>query len=437
MQHMESGTGHAGAPENQTVKPVRRLTLCFDGTWNTVESRTNVSRLFEAILDKGADGVEQLKFYDEGVGAAAEATTPWTKVKDALMGGIFGDGVQRNVLQAYCWLIDHYGDQDYTDDGRPEIFIFGFSRGAFTARLLAGLVGACGVLKKDAVLALKDQYPDKDHPARRVVWNNPVVQQAWSHYKPGRSAWRSLAWPGSATAQSVAKTFDDGRRPVPIKLLGVWDTVGKYGIPTWRWGNGFFKPICFSDYTIGRHVLHARHAMAIDEHRNDFNVRPWTRASVSWVSKACAERGKPLPCTMIKQRWFAGAHAQVGGGYENDQLCHHPLRWMAEEAQAFGLGLRVAGAKQTLRFAPLMRDHLAPVIDSHAEFAYGLYRWLSDPIMRQIQVGATSDGERREYSMEIDIDPSVSDKVIGDASYRPVNLYHQGRLDLHALPDTT
>jgi hypothetical protein len=125
-------------------------------------------------------------------------------------------------------------------------------------------------------------------------------------------------------------------------------------------------------------------------------------------------------------------HAQVGGGYENDLLCHHPLQWMAEEARMLGLGLMDAGPKKIFRFAPLSRDHLAPIINSHAEFAFGKYRWISDPIARQIRVGSTATSD---FTMNVDIDPSVFEKVLGDAAYRPVNLYHQGRLDLHAGSD--
>lgn len=97
-----------------------------------------------------------------------------------------------------------------------------------------------------------------------------------------------------------------------------------------------------------------------------------------------------------------------------------------------GLGLMDAGPKKIFRFAPLSRDHLAPIINSHAEFAFGKYRWISDPIARQIRVGSTATSD---FTMNVDIDPSVFEKVLGDAAYRPVNLYHQGRLDLHAGSD--
>jgi uncharacterized protein (DUF2235 family) len=354
-------------------------------------------RLFERF-HRAADGGEQLKFYDEGVGSAA-GRQPVETYQDG-PGGT-GDGIQRNILQAYCWLIEHYDSP--SGGSHPEIYIFGFSRGAFTARLLAGLLGASGLLKRQAVMDYGKLRRNQ------VTWDNELVQLAWSRYKPGRSAWRSV---GHRSPGQHVGDWENIAQPVPVRLLGVWDTVGRYGVPTWSWGSGFFKPIRFGDSLIGRHVEHARHAMAIDEHRAYFNIRLWEGASATWASANLSD----LPVTTIHQQWFAGAHAQVGGGYENDLLCHHPLQWMAEEARTLGLGLMEAGPKKIFRFAPLSRDHLAQIIDSHAEFAFGQYRWISDPIARQIRVGSTANSD---FTMTVDIAPSVDEKVIGDAAYRP------------------
>jgi uncharacterized protein (DUF2235 family) len=384
--------------------------VCFDGTWNNVEARTNVSRLFEAVLDRGMDGGEQLKYYDEGVGRAIESTTPWSRLMDGMRGGIFGDGIVENVLQAYCWLIEYY--RSSSDTSPPDVYIFGFSRGAFTARLLAGLLGASGLLKREQVIK-----------RGRNLWTNSLVQSAWARYKPGRSAWRQ-----SMPFQETVPEWNTVADPAVVRFLGVWDTVGRYGVPKISRGGGLFKPIRFNDCCLGRHVAEARHAMAIDEHRADFDIRLWEGISETWSS----EQIPSSPPTRIVQRWFAGAHAQVGGGYENDQLCHYPLTWMADEARSHGLGLMYGGPTKTERFrlAPMARDHLAPVINSHKEFAYGFYRWISNPIARRIELGSSHG---KNFTMEITIDDSVSRKVLGDASYRPANLYHQGRLDLYPV----
>src|SRR5213592_3423870 len=116
--------------------PGKRLALFFDGTWNIPESNTSVWRFYLMLADRGGDNLAQESFYDEGVG------THWL---DRLSGGLFGAGLSQNVRSGYRWLMEHYNHGD-------EIFIFGFSRGAFTARSLAGLIARCGLLKPDAPL---------------------------------------------------------------------------------------------------------------------------------------------------------------------------------------------------------------------------------------------------------------------------------------------
>ncbi len=417
----------AGPPDAAATAPrvSHRLVICFDGTWNKVESRTNVSRLLEVVLDRDASGIDQYKFYDDGVGRAAEATTLPARIWDAAKGGLFGDGLVRNVLQAYCWLIEHYGDTAPADGARPEIYIFGFSRGAFTARLLAGLLGKSGLPTRSQALEFAE------HRYAPILWLNPLVQAAWNRYKPQGSSGSLSRWRSRAAAGQVADDKTVGR-PVPVDFLGIWDTVGRYGVPRLSW-EGLLRQVGFGDSKLGRHVLKARHAMAIDEHRPDFNVRPWTGVSPSWVSPQMPD----LPPCDIHQRWFAGSHSQVGGGDEIDQLCHLPLQWVAIEAQAAGLALLVAPGSGALRWAPLESDYLAPVIDSHRQFARGLYRWLRNPLLRQIvTLNESSTESGAEHSMRVDVDPSVLRKVLGDPSYRPLNLYHQGRRDLHAEGDT-
>ena len=123
----------ANLPTTPT-KPGKRLALFFDGTWNKPENNTNVWRLSLMLADKGPDGVPQVKFYDEGVG------THWF---DRISGGAFGAGLSANVRRGYRWLMEHYNPGD-------EIYVFGFSRGAFTARSLSGVISRCGLLKPEA-----------------------------------------------------------------------------------------------------------------------------------------------------------------------------------------------------------------------------------------------------------------------------------------------
>src|SRR2546427_305301 len=127
-------------PDEHRPKPGKRLALFFDGTWNKPENNTNVWRLALMLADKGEDGVPQEKFYDEGVG---------THLLDRFTGGAFGYGLSENVRVGYRWLMERYNPGD-------EIFLFGFSRGAFTARSLAGVIARCGLLKPDATVGELD-----------------------------------------------------------------------------------------------------------------------------------------------------------------------------------------------------------------------------------------------------------------------------------------
>src|SRR5689334_16573252 len=171
----------------------RRLALCFDGTWNTYNSHTNVSRIFEAIADRNCGCDHQLKFYDEGVG-----TTLGTKIR----GGMFGVGLSDNILAGYCWLSNHYQPgplQTEADDASgerfsagDEIFIFGFSRGAYTARSLGGLVNRCGIIKRSQFGGVP-ATPD-----------SPLVQQAWELYQQS-------SFPDSPPESRLSKACTDFR----------------------------------------------------------------------------------------------------------------------------------------------------------------------------------------------------------------------------------
>ena len=206
-----------------------RLVVCFDGTWNTAEDQTNVSRLYAAIGDRDAGCRGQLKFYDEGVG---------TVVGERVRGGTLGRGLDRNILEGYCWLVNNYHQKGETwkeesrhgedpVEGPDELFLFGFSRGAFTARSLGGMVNRCGILKKDLF---------RERGGRRLITpDDPIVQEAWALYRteieaPPYANATSRDAPECIDFRRKYSTPDDG---LAIKFLGVWDTVGALGIPRW------------------------------------------------------------------------------------------------------------------------------------------------------------------------------------------------------------
>jgi uncharacterized protein (DUF2235 family) len=258
----------------------KRIALCADGTWDGVANNTNVYRMSKAI--EKIPG-EQVVFYDDGVGKDGLAV-------EKLLGGAFGTGLFQKIKDAYSEISDVYEDGD-------ELFIFGFSRGAYTARSLAGMIAACGLPTKQHDSHLVDTafqaYRSKD-PAQRKALLDTLTQY------------------GLVTAR--------------ITMVGVWDTVGSLGIPAMFGGVGQLL-YGFLDTSLNPHVLHAYHAVAIDEKRIEFPATLWT--------------SQPAPGQTLEQVYFTGVHCDVGGGYADDQnetaLSDITFSWMMSKAKALGL----------------------------------------------------------------------------------------------------
>jgi uncharacterized protein (DUF2235 family) len=270
---------------------MKRLVVCCDGTWNRpdhvdqgVAAPTNVAKLALAVAERDDDGVPQLLHYEAGVG---------TRRSERLLGGGFGLGLSRNVRDAYRFLVDAYEPGD-------ELFLFGFSRGAYTARSLAGLVRNAGILRRD---------------------ERGRVDQAYTLYRnPHRDT-----EPSGIAAELFRRSYAQGE--APIECIGVWDTVGALGIPI----DGFRPPLLsrmwsFHDTRLSRSVRHAYHAVAIDERRRPFRPTLW-------------ERQRDAGDQVLEQVWFAGVHCDVGGGYRDPELSEIPLLWMAGKARDCGLAL--------------------------------------------------------------------------------------------------
>lgn len=261
----------------------KRIVICADGTWNDPEDDvpTNVLRMARAIKPHSEDGVQQVVFYDWGVGS----------YHASLRGGVSGLGMMKNIQDGYRFIVQNYDPGD-------EVFLFGYSRGAYTVRALAGMLNNCGILKRS---------------------NAHLIPRAFKFYKK-----RSAA-PGSVEAgrwrNKYAISDDRGR----VDFVGVWDTVGALGIPTRALAFVEEKDL-FYDPVLGSNVQRARHAVAIDEKRADFTPTLWTETEAR----------------DIKQVWFAGVHGDIGGGAKAKQgkyLSDIALAWMAREAAAAGLTL--------------------------------------------------------------------------------------------------
>lgn len=343
----------------------RRLILCLDGTWNTYKDHTNLSRLHALVpnVPGGADDeVEQFKYYDEGVGTGSF---------DRIRGGALGIGLDKNIRQAYAWLIGNYRKDD-------ELFIFGFSRGAYTARSLTGLISRCGIADLSRVKGQTDV--------------EKIAQRAYAMYRPS-----SL---GLDEAKAQAARFrSDESHAARINFLGVWDTVGALGVPGLKIAEKFHNTELCAD------VDYAYHAMAIDEHRKSYEVVPWS-----------ANPGN----AKMEQRWFAGAHANIGGGYDDDLLPDLSLKWMLQKACDCGLYL---GKRKDVQITPDdllpldQGEYSSPVRDSYREFLFGVQA-INPFSQRHFRPIGTTINES--------VDDSVFRKIEHDLSYRPRNLAHAG-----------
>jgi uncharacterized protein (DUF2235 family) len=280
-----------------------RLVVFMDGMWNDPTDDTNVNQLCGRVPDTGRslNGGGQKKLYIKGVGNGA-----WNRLR----GGAFGLGVDDNIREGYRFVVDHHRPGD-------DIFLFGYSRGAFTARSLAGMITKCGIVSPGVVDAeeLFERYRDRDRPGLREM-------------QEGEDD------PKTRTEQD--RRILANARLVRIRFIGVFDTVGSLGIP-----GGLGKIFArnkyqFHDTRLSGYVDVARHAVAIDENRPEFKPTLWTAVPI------------PVPGhrTSVEQRWFVGAHADVGGRGKRSPgpapLSVLPREWMADEARAAGLVVHAA-----------------------------------------------------------------------------------------------
>jgi uncharacterized protein (DUF2235 family) len=270
---------------------MKRLVICCDGTWGTPDQfdefhtpvPTNVTKLAECVADTDDQGIEQRMFYNPGVGTGAF---------DHLLGGAFGVGLSQKIKDAYMFIVDTFANDD-------ELFLFGFSRGAYTARSLAGLIRNSGVLRRQYASRLEDAY---------------------ELYRDRSNA----THPRSTQARLFRSTYSHVPR---IKFIGVWDTVGALGIPDLklptptvvsdRWK--------FHDVDLSTTVDFAYHALALDERRKPFEPTLW-------------DQQDDAPQTQVlEQVWFAGTHGNVGGGTGDAGLSDIALLWLSTRARASGL----------------------------------------------------------------------------------------------------
>jgi uncharacterized protein (DUF2235 family) len=368
-----------------SAPPKKRIAVFLDGTWNTVDDNTNVWRLKSLLATVSRDGLQQPIYYHKGVG---------TTYGSYLRGGMLGYGLNEEITRAYEWLIDNY-------DAGDELFIFGFSRGAYTARSLSGLIGKCGLLLSGAPLSVKQLY-ERYRRASAVKTLRTMQEE--------REA-------GKTDFSLEERWLLKYSEPIDIDFLGVWDTVGALGLPFGNLPILGKQDMQFLNTGIRVSNKLAFHAMAVDEHRKAFTPTLWTVDYAKDTPPPHHHRA----LSAVEQRWFVGAHANVGGGCESDLLAQTPLKWLMDKAAAQGLTYRRDLDLEASQRPP-------PISDSYSEFAYGAYKWVAKPYYRPIGAEPTpsSATEMRENINET-IDASVFDRWRADQTYRPANLVDWAR----------
>ncbi|MHC1727224.1 MAG: DUF2235 domain-containing protein [Syntrophobacteraceae bacterium] len=310
---------------------MKRIIICCDGTWKTPNEQedghscaTNVAKIAELIAPADANGLPQITYYHDGVGSG--------NLGDKILGGAFGMGLSKNIEDAYRFLASNYIEGD-------EIWLFGFSRGAYTARSIIGLIRNSGLLKKQHLERFNLAYQIYRDRSKETGPNEDVARQFKAQF---------------------SHTPD-------IRFLGVWDTVGSLGVPDHILSSFLGHMWNFHDVSLSHTVKNAYHALAIDERRADF--------------KPCAWDG--LNTEERQQVWFAGSHSDVGGGYPEAGLSDCALAWMICKAEACGLKLDRANVE-------VKPDQLAHVHDSKT----GMF-FLRPEYIRPIQPNMLSEAAIR------------------------------------------
>ncbi|MCJ1420658.1 hypothetical protein MMC32_007017 [Xylographa parallela] len=289
--------------------PSKRIILACDGTWLDADNGldkgqlpipSNVTRILRALKVESADGIPQVAHYEAGVGSQGG---PLTRA----VGGATAEGISTNIRAGYDFISQNYVPGD-------EIFLVGFSRGAFTARSVAGLIDNVGVLTRAGLPYLDVIFKDFENRA-----------------DPGyESSYPNVPFPNKPSSSNPQYRKELQRRKlsllnVPIKAVAVWETVGSLGIPRVPWLEGLglqsraMKEYRFFDTSLSNCIENAFQALALDERRAAFVPAVWEKSSSNK--------------TTLRQVWFPGVHSNVGGGYEDQELANITLAWMIAQLE--------------------------------------------------------------------------------------------------------
>lgn len=358
---------------------MKRIAIFCDGTWNLTDRKdrqTNVVQLAQAVKTTASDGTAQIPLYIRGVGTG-RGSNAFSRTTDKWLGGALGWGLERNIEDAYRQLIWLYEPGD-------EIYVFGFSRGAYTARSLVGLLRKSGILRRTEV----DRVPEAMRLYRmRGAEGHPDRQ--------GVQSKRAELSPDVATSMTDLMKREKPTELLEVSFLGVWDTVGALGLPGFL---GLISKVtnqkyAFHDTELSSSVKSAYHAVALDERRKTFPPSLWD--NLGNLNARAQQQEAPY-----QQMWFAGDHGSVGGGGDVKGLSAFTHGWIASGAKRQGLDMDedmladvaalcrsadpVRNKKVGLlgKFEALLKDRLGP--DRPED--------VHESVVAKIRLGAANDG---------------------------------------------
>ena len=382
-----------GRSKAKNMNTVRNLIYRFYAKRGS-RTPSHVGKIMRAVrpfaTEEDDTVIPQVIFYDKGIGTGG--------LSDAIIGGGFGAGIKTNVLDCYNFIVQNYEDDD-------ELFFFGFSRGAFTVRILSGLITTCGLLTKG-----DSHYgPEAYEVFKLQATNKKGKKELLKAFREGK--------------------FEDGKRysnrnqmvrDIKIRFLGVWDTVPAIGLASMlgKVGGWLGRHLRMNNYTLSKNVEYAYHALGLDENRRAFTP-------LLWEARPKYEPGDEEINKEMEQRWFAGVHTTIGGGFKRDELSYITLKWMVEKARA--LGLQFMDEKFEDNWNHTLKTYLdfyMPTESSHKSHMYrnSFFDYLFEGLWKKRKVTL----ENREQNEHID------DSVY--ARIKDVPLYGQRRWLVAEIP---
>jgi uncharacterized protein (DUF2235 family) len=390
----------------------KNIVICCDGTGNEIEANlSNVLKLFR-IVRKNTD---QIVYYDPGIGTISNSD-PWSRLKSnfrGVLGLATGYGLDENLLDAYRCLIETYEDGD-------QVYLFGFSRGAYTVRVLAGFLRLIGLLA----------------PAQKNLCEYALT----AYKKAAEEDDFEIAW----RFERIAST-----RRVPIRFIGVWDTVSSVLVP--RPDRLYVPSLQLLPYTrTNSYVKVFRQAVAIDERRRMFRLNRWTEPQNYNPNPFDPSSAEPQD---IKQVWFSGVHTDIGGGYPEAESgpAKYPLGWMIDEAVPHGLQISktmynhlVLGHARQDSTKSYTEPSVTAKIHNSMTWAWlpleilpKAIKWRDWPQRRSLLGWYLPLKEPRRIDDGSRVHHSVLERMDEDPAYRPVNLPPKERIQVEGPSTNT